>query len=101
MRGVLWRISPRDRVLLDAWENVAGGRYSCETFAVRWDGRRIPALVYVARPSGKGPPRPGYLELVLAAAQEWDLPASYIAVLERRATAGARWSGARKIGDFA
>ena len=27
VHGVLWRITPRDRVTLDAWENVAGGLY--------------------------------------------------------------------------
>ena len=27
VHGVLWRITPRDRVPLDAWENVAGGLY--------------------------------------------------------------------------
>src|SRR5262249_17884584 len=33
--GVLWRITPRDRVTLDAWENVEGGLYRAETLPVR------------------------------------------------------------------
>ena len=28
VHGVLWRITPRDRVMLDAWENVGGGPLS-------------------------------------------------------------------------
>ncbi len=35
VHGVLWRITPRDRVLLDAWENVGGGLYRAETLPVR------------------------------------------------------------------
>ena len=38
VHGVLWRITPRDRVLLDAWENIAAGLYRAEMLAVR--GRR-------------------------------------------------------------
>ena len=99
VHGVLWRITPRDRVLLDAWENVGGGLYRRETLAVRGAGGHAAALVYVARPGGEGRPKRGYLELVIAAAREWDLPQSYIRGLQG-------WSAhplgpdARKIGEF-
>jgi len=98
VHGVLWRITPRDRVSLDAWENVEGGLYRAATLAVKHDGRRMTALVYRARPNGEGRPKPGYIELVIAAAREWSLPEDYIGAL-------AAWSprlgaDARKIGEF-
>ena len=55
VHGVLWRITPRDRVMLDAWENVGGGLYRAETLAGARRGRaHVPALVYFARPGGRG-----------------------------------------------
>ncbi len=100
VHGVLWRITPRDRVSLDTWENVGGGLYRAEMLPVRSEGRRMPALVYLARPSGEGRPKPGYIELVIAAAREWDLPQAYIQSLERFVPARPLGAGARKIGDF-
>ena len=49
VHGVLWRLTPRDRVTLDAWENIAGGLYRAEILPVLEAGRLRPALVYVAR----------------------------------------------------
>ena len=54
VHGVLWRITPRDRVMLDAWENVGGGLYRAATLPVRGAGGRVPALVYFARPRRRG-----------------------------------------------
>jgi hypothetical protein len=100
VHGVLWRITPRDRVMLDAWENVGGGLYRGETFAVRGAAGRMPALVYFARPGGEGRPKPGYIELVVAAAREWDLPAPYIDLLQGFASKCPLGPDARKIGEF-
>ena len=100
VHGVLWRITPRDRVMLDAWENVGGGLYRCETLAVRGPGGRAPALVYCARPGAEGRPKPGYIELVIAAAREWDLPRSYIRALEAWKTTRPLGPDVRKIGEF-
>jgi gamma-glutamylcyclotransferase (GGCT)/AIG2-like uncharacterized protein YtfP len=98
VHGVLWRITPRDRVTLDAWENVEGGLYRAETLSVRAASGRVPALVYFARPGREGRPKPGYIELVVKAAQEWSLPDEHVASLQR----WARPLGAdsRKIGEF-
>lgn len=98
VHGVLWQITPRDRVLLDAWENVDAGLYRAATLAVTCEGRRRPALVYLARPGRAGRPKPGYIELVVAAAREWTLPEVYINSLQM-------WSprpgaDARKIEEF-
>jgi len=48
---------------------------------VQHAARRRVALVYIARPRGVGRPRAGYMEIVIAAAREWELPNSYVASL--------------------
>jgi hypothetical protein len=100
VHGVLWRITPRDRVLLDAWENVEAGLYRAEIVPVRRKRCLAPALVYFARPNGEGRPKPGYMELVIAAAREWELPEACIRSLEGFAATRPRGADARKIGEF-
>jgi len=100
VHGVVWRITPRDRAALDAWENVAAGLYRAETLSVRLAQRRVPALVYVARPGRPGRPKPGYMALVIAAAREWRLPQDYVATLQDFMRAQPRGTDARKIGAF-
>lgn len=100
VHGVLWQLTPRDRATLDIWENIAGGLYRAETLAVEQAGRRRLALVYLARPRPPGRPKPGYMEIVVAAARAWGFPAHYIASLETwlpRRTLGA---GHRKLEEF-
>lgn len=98
VHGVLWRITPRDRVTLDAWENVDGGLYRAEMLPVRGVNGRQVALVYFARSRGEGRPKSGYIELVIKAAREWSLPEDYIASLQRWAR--PLGADARKIGEF-
>ena len=98
--GVLWRLTPRDRVTLDGWENIAGGLYRAETLPVHHDGRRRPALVYLARQRPLGRPKPGYMEIVVAAARQWDLPRDYIACLEQWLPRRSLGAGHRKLGEF-
>jgi hypothetical protein len=98
VHGVLWRLSPRDRITLDGWENVAGGLYRTVVLPVRNGGRGIPALIYIARTVGEGRPKPGYMELVIAAAREWDLPVAYVRSLQRWSRARSPAAGA-KAGD--
>jgi AIG2-like family len=76
--GVLWRITPRDRVTLDAWENIASGLYRAAVLPVRQAGSLRSALVYLARAQTEAPPQAGYMDIVIAAALEWQLPAPYI-----------------------
>ena len=78
VHGLLWRLTPRDRVTLDLWENVAIGLYRAVRLSVRFGGARRPALVYIARPRPIGAPKAGYMELVLAAARELELPRDYL-----------------------
>jgi hypothetical protein len=100
VHGVLWRLTPRDRATLDAWENIAGGLYRAKMLTVRQPSRRRLALVYVARPRGLGRPKSGYMELVIAAALEWKLPAGHIASLRDWLTAQARSGASSKLGAF-
>ena len=76
--GVLWRLTPRDRVTLAAWENIAGGLYRAAILPVRQAGRQRLALVYLARSQAEASPQAGYMDVVIAAALEWQLPLPYI-----------------------
>lgn len=99
--GVLWRLTPRDRVMLDIWESVACGHYRAAMLPVLHAGTRRPALVYVARPRPIGRARAGYMELVVAAARAWNLPPDYIALLQRWLPQKPRGAGHRSLKEFA
>jgi AIG2-like family len=100
VHGVLWRLTPRDRVGLDTWENVAGGLYCAKILPAFAAGRRVPVLVYLARPRGPGRPRAGYMELVLEAAHAWNLPSDYVASLRRWLPAQPLGAGGRNLKEF-
>ena len=94
VHGLLWRLGPRDLAALNAYESLASGLYRIETLPVRLGARRMPAMIYIGRARAPGPPRPGYLELVLAAAEELALPAPYRKGLARMLPSGLRTSRA-------
>jgi hypothetical protein len=99
--GVLWRIEPRDRVRLDAWENVVGGLYRAVQLPVYHAGRRCAALTYLARRRPPGRAKAGYMELVIAAALEWQLPEAYIGFLQQflpQRPGGATWRSLKEFG---
>ena len=98
--GVLWRLTPRDRATLDAWENTAGGLYRAKLLPVRLAGRRCMALTYVARPRRSGPAKAGYMELVIEAALEWHLPQAYIRSLRRWLPRRQGGAGPSELGEF-
>ena len=98
--GVLWRLTPRDYVTLAAWENIAAGLYRAMTLPVQHAGRRRMALTYVARARRTGWAKAGYMELVIAAARDWELPEAYIASLLRWLPTRPLGAGARKLGEF-
>jgi AIG2-like family len=100
VHGVLWRITSRDRVMLDAVENVCGGLYRAGILAVRRKRCLAPSLVYFGRPGAEGRPKPGYIELIIDAAREWDLPEAYIRSLQCFAAVRPVGPDARKIGEF-
>jgi hypothetical protein len=92
VHGVLWRLGVRDLVALNAYENLNSGLYARRTLPVLCNGKRVSALVYVGGTS-EGSPRPGYLELVIAAARASGLPSAYIRSIQRWSP--RRWQGAR------
>ncbi len=91
--GVVWRLTPRDMAALNAYESLASGLYRRVTLPVRVAGRRVAAMVYVAQSRVEGRPKPGYLEVVLNAARDWQLSESYVHSLARWSK--TRWRGAR------
>jgi AIG2-like family len=100
VHGVLWRLTPRDRAGLDAWESVASGSYRAATLAVRCARRCQTALVYLGRPCGIGRAKSGYVELVIAAALAWELPPDYVVSLQQWLPAHPVGIGVRKLGEF-
>lgn len=101
VHGLLWRLTARDRITLDRWENIAAGLYRAQMLLVIGGGRRRSALVYIARARPRGAPRPGYMEIVLRAARECGLPADYVASLQRWLPKQMLAAGHRSLGEFA
>ncbi len=91
VHGVLWRITPRDLAALNAYENVAGGLYRQAMLPVLQGTKTMTALIYLGIDRREGRPRPGYIELVVEAAREWNLPVDYVAGLARWSSGG--WRG--------
>src|SRR5262245_24809627 len=81
VHGVLWRLTARDLAALNAYESIPTGLYRIAKMSVQTADRRATALVYLARSGTPGRPKPDYLELVIEAAREWQLPEKYIAGL--------------------
>ena len=101
VHGLLWRLTARDRVMLDLWENIASGHYRTEMLPVRDAGgghRRV--LVYIARRRRLGRPQPGYMEIVMNAAHELHLPADYVATLEEWLPQHPLGAGHRRLEEF-
>jgi hypothetical protein len=94
VHGVLWRLSARDVAAVNAYESVDSGLYLRRHLAVRCGAQPATALVYIARRQGEGQPRPGYIDVVVEAARDWDLPDDYVRALARWAP--SRWRGARR-----
>jgi cation transport regulator ChaC len=100
VHGILWRLSPRDRITLDRWENIAAGLYRPEMLPVIAAGKRQRALVYVARARPRGVPRSGYMEIVMTAARECGLPSDYVTSLQRWLPKQPPAAGHRSLGEF-
>jgi AIG2-like family len=100
VHGVLWRLTPRDRVKLDSWEGIAAGRYRAAELPVGCAGCRRRALVYIARPLPADRAKAGYMELVIKAAQEWKLPADYISSLQRWLPRRGSGGASNERGEF-
>jgi gamma-glutamylcyclotransferase (GGCT)/AIG2-like uncharacterized protein YtfP len=83
VHGVLWQVDAEGLAKLDAYEDLASGLYTRAMLTVRRGAIRSRALVYVGGTQATGKPLPDYQERVIAAAEEWKLPASYLRELRR------------------
>ena len=101
VHGLLWRLAPRDLASLNVYERRDAGLYRAVTLPVRIGARRAAALVYVGRTRAPGRPQPGYLEPVLVAARDLELPASYRRALARWLPSGLRGRRAPATGEVA
>ena len=101
VHGLLWRLASRDVAALNAYESLDTGLYRIVTLPVRAGARQVPAMVYVARTRTPGLPRPGYLEAVLAAARELELPDDYVVALARWLPSAPRGRRALDAGEVA
>ena len=82
--GVLWSISPTDKVSLDRYEGVKIGLYDCEHVQVTTATGLEMALVYIATSQQPGQARPGYMEnIVRVARADHGIAEAYMQVLEQ------------------
>jgi Gamma-glutamyl cyclotransferase, AIG2-like len=91
VHGVLWALTPRDVAALHAYELLHAGLYDVRHLSVRAGTWLMPAMVYLLRRGKAGQAKPGYIELIAAAARDWKLPEAYIRSVER-------WSRSRFTG---
>jgi gamma-glutamylcyclotransferase (GGCT)/AIG2-like uncharacterized protein YtfP len=82
VHGVLWQVSERDFVALDAYESVAINLYRRETKTIRSPDAAVEAAVYVASDERPGRPRASYRAMIVAAARAWSLPDEHVRALE-------------------
>jgi hypothetical protein len=100
VHGVVWKLTPRDLAALNIFESLDSGLYRHVMLPVRIGGRRMQAGVYLGR-RHEGKPRPGYLEQVIAAARDWNLPRDHIAQLKRWSAGAWRGKHPAETGDIA
>src|SRR5262249_2832844 len=95
VHGVLWRLTPRDIAALHAYELLHQGLYNVRYLPLRHGTRRVRAMIYILRRHVPGIPRPGYVEMIAAAARGWELPEAYVRSVEP--WPASRWTGPRQI----
>ena len=83
VHGLLWRLTPRDLAALNAYEQIDSGLYRAATMAVVANRRSLAALVFIGRSRVRGEPRPGYMDLIAAAARDAGFPPHYVRTLAR------------------
>jgi hypothetical protein len=77
--GVLWKITPGHEQTLDDYEGLDDGWYYKTLVDIESPTTaRQQAMIYIACDQKEGEPLPGYLEEIIAAAEDLFLPAGYI-----------------------
>lgn len=100
VHGVLWRLTPRDVVVLNAFESLDTGLYRRAFLPILSGGKRVRAMIYLGRSAHTGRPRPGYIARVLAGAKDWDLPPEYRREVTRWAPSAWRGGLSTDIGGI-
>jgi len=90
VHGVLWKVGPKEIAALDRYEDVAGGLYRAAQLPVKYNERLLRALVYLASGDKASATPPGYIEKIVAAAKDWNLPPDYVDYLAKHGPATAR-----------
>ncbi len=98
--GVLWRLTPRDLAAINAYESLDSGLYLRRLLTVRRGHGPAAALVYIARRRGEGTPRPGYINVLVEAARDWELPERYIRSLRRWSPSRLHGARAKESGEL-
>ncbi len=72
--GILWNLALSDVSALDRYEGVGAGLYrkALQSVATATGAKR--ALVYFGANAGPGVAAPDYIEAIIAAARQWNLP---------------------------
>ena len=89
VHGILWELALSDVAVLDRFEDVPRLYRKFNQSVIATIGVRR-ALVYVGRSAEVGQPRPGYLGVVLKAAESAGLPAPYVAEMRKFGDANRR-----------
>jgi gamma-glutamylcyclotransferase (GGCT)/AIG2-like uncharacterized protein YtfP len=84
VHGVLWKVGPREIAALDRYEDVAGGLYRAVQLPIKHNDRLLRALIYLASGDKSGATPAGYVEKIVAAAKDWNLPAAYVEYLAKQ-----------------
>ena len=83
VHGVLWDLALADVRVLDKYEEIHSGLYQKIIQPVlRGGGASARALVYVGGSLKPGVAQPGYMEELVAAANQWDFPETYLRELK-------------------
>lgn len=90
VHGVLWKVGPKEIAALDRYEDVASGLYRAVQLPVKFNERLLRALVYLASGDKSGITPPGYVEKIVAAAKDWNLPADYVDYLAKQGPASTK-----------
>ena len=80
VHGVVWDITDTDVASLDQYEGVPTF-YVKQYCTVQFDDGAESMLIYTSTTRSNGSPLSGYLERIIAAAEESDLPTDYVAEL--------------------
>ncbi len=87
VHGVLWKVGPKEIAALDRYEDIAGGLYRAVQLQIKYNERLLRALIYLASGDKTGVTPPGYVEKIVAAAKDWNLPEDYVAYLAKQGPA--------------